>query len=245
VAFDSGGNLWVVDGFNNRVLEFIPPFANHMNASLVIGQADFVTGTSGLSSTKFNDPEHLAFDSGGNLWVADSVNNRVLEFKPPFANGMAATLVIGQPDFVSNPCLSSATGMCATFGVAFDSKGNLWVGDDGNCRALEFTPPFASNMAASLELGQAAGANQFTDSCVAAAPTQSGLSDALGLAFDSSGNLFLADFGDNRTLVFSPPFSNGMNASHVLGQADFVSFLAPAPPTATSQNSPEGVATSF
>ena len=38
-----------------------------------------------------------AFDGSGNLWVADAFNQRVLEYTPPFSNGMAASLELGQP----------------------------------------------------------------------------------------------------------------------------------------------------
>ncbi|HET7344581.1 MAG TPA: hypothetical protein VFJ05_01750 [Nitrososphaeraceae archaeon] len=43
-------------------------------------------------------PEGIALDSGGNLWIADNVNHRVLEYVPPFTNGKAANVVLGQPD---------------------------------------------------------------------------------------------------------------------------------------------------
>ena len=42
-----------------------------------------------------------------------------------------------------------------------------------------------------------------------------------GLAFDSSGNLWVSDNSNNRVLEFRPPFSMGMNASLVIGQPDF------------------------
>jgi len=253
LAFDSSGNLWVADNSNSRVVEYRPPFSNGMPATLSIGQTS--TGASAgcnqggaptattlcLPGPPGFPPSFIAFDSMGNLWVGDEGNNRALKYSPPFTTGMVASVAIGQPDFISNSCLTSATGMCGAAGVAFDHAGNLWVGDDGNCRALQFTPPFSTNMAASLELGQAAGGGQFTAQCTAAT-SQSGLSDADGLAFDSSGNLFVMDAGDNRTMVFSPPFSSGMNAAKVIGQADFISSGAAT--TAATQNLPLGVATS-
>jgi DNA-binding beta-propeller fold protein YncE len=62
------------------VLEFKSPFSNGMDASLVIGQKDFSAGTSMTTQDGFSYPYHLGFDSSGNLWVPDSINNRVLEF---------------------------------------------------------------------------------------------------------------------------------------------------------------------
>src|ERR1700722_1721605 len=81
LAFDSSGNLWVVDESNNRVLEYKAPFSTYEAASLVIGQSSFTTNAFGATSTALTAPESLAFDSSGNLWVTDTSNNRVREFK--------------------------------------------------------------------------------------------------------------------------------------------------------------------
>jgi sugar lactone lactonase YvrE len=249
LAFDSSGNLWVADNGNSRVLKYTPPFSNGMAATLAIGQASLSVSTGcnqagAPAATTLCLPNFIVFDSAGNLWVGDGGNSRALKYSPPFANGMTATVAIGQPGLISNSCLSSATGMCSAVGVVFDHAGNLWVGDDANCRVLKFTPPFSTNMAASLELGQPAGAGQLTESCTVATTTQSALFDADGLAFESNGSLFVADAGNNRTLVFSPPFISGMNAALVIGQANFTSGGLAAPAAAT-QNLPFGVATSF
>jgi sugar lactone lactonase YvrE len=230
LAFDAGGNLWVTDFGNNRVLEFKPPFATNMNASLVIGQPNFTSAAPATSNTGLAGPHYLAFDGAGNLWVADSGNNRVLEFKPPFVTGMAASLVIGQVDFASNVSATTAIGLSVPTGVVFDGGGNLWMSDTGNNRILEFKPPFATGMSASLVLGQ----GNFTSN--AAATTQNALATPFGLGFDSSGSLYVADADNNRTLVFAPPFRNNQSASLVIGQVDFTTPAAAT--TVTGQSSP-------
>ena len=50
-----------------------------------------------------------------------------------------------------------------------------------------------------------------------------GFFNPFGIGFDSSGNLGVADFGNNRTVGFAPPFSTNMNAGLVLGQPNFTS----------------------
>jgi sugar lactone lactonase YvrE len=236
-AFDSGGNLWVVDFGNSRILQYQPPFATNMNASLVIGQPNFTSGGTATTNSGLSFPYLVAFDASGDLWVTDGGNNRVLEFKPPFANGMAASLVIGQTDFVSGGAATTASGLSLPCGVAFDSAGDLWIGDIYNSRVLEFKPPFANGMSASLVLGQAS----FTAG--GASGGQSGFYWPFGIAFDSSGNLYVADYGNNRTLEFAPPFSNNQNASLVLGQTNFTSY-GPAT-TATGQSNPVAVTAAF
>ncbi len=237
LAFDGSGNLWVADFGNSRILQYKPPFAANMNASLVLGQADFTSGAGATTNSGLRGPESIAFDASGDLWVSDTYNNRVLEFEPPFANGMTANWVIGQADFVSSGTATTASGLDFPTGLALDSSGNLWIGDTDNSRVLQFNPPFASGMNASLALGQAS----FTTNT--AATTQNGLSRPFGLTFDSSGNLGVADFANNRTLGFTPPFSTNQNASLVLGQPDFTT--AAATTTATGETTPFAVSAAF
>jgi len=82
VATDSNGRLWVADTSNNRVLRFDNAAfkANGAAADGVLGQPDFTSKVSTVSVTGMNSPTGLATDSTGNLWVADTSNNRVLYF---------------------------------------------------------------------------------------------------------------------------------------------------------------------
>ena len=106
VAVDTAGNLYVADVDNNRVLEYSAPFASGMTAgepaNLVFGQGnDFTAGVcaapgfeQGPSANALCEPSGLALDSSGNLYVADTDNNRVLEYNTP----LAATNVVGSGD---------------------------------------------------------------------------------------------------------------------------------------------------
>lgn len=257
VAFDSAGNLYVADQGNNRVLQFSPPFSNGINASLVFGQSTFTSFTASSSSSGLNGPSGVAFDPSGNLWIADSVNSRILEFKPPFSSGMSASVAIGQSSISSTQgCNKGGVGntvgsvnptagtLCAAQGIIFDSYGNLWVADGANNRVLEFQAPLSTGMAATLELGHASGANAFNtyqtnDGGMGAAAGT--LWNPTGLTLDGRGNLWVADNNNNRVLEFVPPFGNGIPASQVVGQIDFTHNAHQA----ASQNSlaqPFGVA---
>jgi len=217
-AFDAAGNLWVADSYNNRVLMFKPPFSNGMAASLVIGQGDFTHNVPNTNATRLNSPGGIAFDAAGDLWIADSDINRVLMFKPPFATGMAASAVIGQPLFTDWAPGTSQTTLYDPLGLGFDASGNLWVADQGNGRVLMFKPPFTNGKAASLVIGQPdyVTGGGFT--------SQTRLNGPVGVGFDASGNLWVADLFSNRVVLFKPPFSNGMAASLVIGQEDFTHY---------------------
>ena len=226
-AFDSSGNLWVIDGSNSRLLEFTRPFSNGESASLVVGQSSFTGGCIGgftgpSTQSGLCNPSGLAFDSKGNMWVADTLNSRVLEFKTPFSNGESASRVIGQSSFTTNTCTilpPTQNGLCRPGGLAFDSSGNLWVSDSSNNRVLEFTPPFSNGQSSSLVIGQ----SSFTTATTPCTFGQSGVCGPSSVAFDSSGDLWVADFDNSRVLEFAPPFSSGEGASLVIGQPGFIS----------------------
>jgi secreted PhoX family phosphatase len=67
-----------------------------MDASVVLGEPDLNAANCSVNQNGMNQTEGLTFDQQGNLWVTDRGANRVLEFTPPFSNGMPATTVIGQ-----------------------------------------------------------------------------------------------------------------------------------------------------
>ncbi len=236
LAIDGDGDLWVSDG-SSRIMEFVPPFSNGMSASLIIGQTSLSStascnqGLAAPTASTICEAFGLTFDSSGNLWVSDTFNSRMLEFKPPFSNDMAASLEIGQPAGATafttgtiNNGGVSATSLNRQTRSAFDGDGNLWVSDTSNNRVLEYVPPFSNGMAATLELGQLSGATAFTTN--AAGTTQSGLSFPFTVSFDSSGNIYVADVTNSRVMIFDPPFSNGMEATTVLGQANFTTGTA-------------------
>jgi len=228
VTFDSSGNLWVADSAGSRVLEFNPPFSNGESASVVIGESSFTsTPFSGgpPNGTVLFTPEGIAFDSSGNLWVSDSGDNRIVEFKAPFSSGENASFVLGAPDLRTEESpgeSGTSTTLDAPAGIGFDTSGNLWVADESFYRVLEFTAPFSIGEAASVVLGQ----NNFTaktfpnePNCPPACntPTKATLNDPSAVAFDHSGNLWVADRSDSRVVEYTPPFSNGESASIILG----------------------------
>jgi sugar lactone lactonase YvrE len=252
IAFDHSGNAWVTDWYNNRVLEFTYPFSTGEAASIVLGQASFTTGGSASPPTASSmyRPIALIFDSAGDLWVADSLNNRILEFVPgtlpcsagQFCTGMPASLVLGQSTFTSNSYGTTSTTMYYPYGLTFDSSGNLWVAEFDNNRVTEFTHPFSTGEAASLVLGQSTfTASGFT-------PSATGIDEPVGIAFDHSGNLWVSQLAAYRVTEFVPgtspctsgQFCNDMPASHVIGQGSFTSVTSAT--NSTNFNAPAGLA---
>jgi len=250
ITFDSFGNLWVAEEDNNRILEF--PAANLVSGSLnfgvatvVLGQTGFTTNTPGTTQSTLNEPSFLKFSSG-NLWVTDGGNDRILEYTPPFTNGELASVVLGQPDFVTHTIVNppTATSLSSPQDLGFDSSGNLWTADGENNRILEF--PAANLVSGSLNFGVATvvlgQSSSFTTNTVnAGGLSASSLNSPLGIKFDSFGNLWAADEANNRILMY--PQANlvtGGAATVELGQTGFTTNTA-----STTQNtlaSPQGLA---
>lgn len=237
-------HIAVADSGNNRILVYNAPLTTDESASVVIGQTSFTQslanqGNQAPSAATLFSPEGLAMDPSGNLWVADSSNCRVLEFKPPFTNGMRASVVLGQPDFqttgpkefkggVCDGSSPGARGMEYPTGIAIDSQGNVWVADWAATRITEYVPPFSNGMAASVVIGQTNLDNNYDCNGVSSwapppalppAPTAATLCNPWAVAFDTQGNLWVADSGNNRVLKYLPPFSTGMAASLQFGHS--------------------------
>ena len=147
VAVDSGGNLWVVDFGNGRVLRFPNPFGQSapIQANLVLGKATFTTRAGDQSDANRSTtrlPYGIAFTQDGSVLVTDLSLNRILVFRKPsggdFQNGQSADQVIGQPDFVSSSSGNDLAHFNGPRGLALDNNDRVYVADTGNSRMLVF-----------------------------------------------------------------------------------------------------------
>ena len=216
VAFDGSGDMWVPDAGNNRILEFVPPFTDGMLDSLVLGQNSNTTGEPGTAANSLRGPREVAFDNSGDLWVADTLNNRILEFEPNFTSGMSATRVVGQSSFTSNTCVS----VCFLLGIAFDSKGDLWVTNSNDNTVLEYTSTQLQGgdfiTAPSLTIG-----GTFDWTCPSSNPWCDEFDGPVDIAFSWNRTMYVADFGNSRILGFDYPYTSGESPSVVVGQPNF------------------------
>ena len=176
----------------------------------------------------------MAIDGRGALYVPDSLNHRVLKYNNPFVNDSVADAVWGQADFsgatcnrgdLDRPtaetlCFRSLTNVLTTgftssgSGVEVDSDGSLWVADSGNHRVLRFPVSALSgsvSKVADLVLGQA----DFESAELGSAMDKLYAPSAVRIGPD--GSAYVADTGNDRVLVFKPPFVSGMEADSEFG----------------------------
>ena len=244
ITVDAAGRLYVADLSNHRVLRFdnASTLASGAAATRVLGQPDFTTGTAntgGISASTMSSPIGVYVDGAGRLWVTERDNKRITRFDNVSAksNGDPADGVLGEPNFTTNSGGLTASLVTRVYGVTGDASGRIWVADRDNNRVLRFDAAAtkANGAAADGVIGQV----DFVSNVIAR--TQSGLEGPRGIFLDASGRLYVNDEGNNRIVTYNGAASkaNGANADVVIGQADFVSAVNPASPTASSVNYPE------
>ncbi len=220
-----GQQLFVADSGANRVLIWNQiPTQNTQAADVVLGQPNFTSAPANPAATSQSMSTPVSVTSDGTrLYVTDLGNNRVLIWNHiPTANGQAADIELGQPDFVSNAsnntagiCPSTGSGSSAVYPAlcgasmsfprfALSDGKRLYVADGGNDRVLVYNSiPTANAARAQVILGQQ---DEFSnvngvDTTLIASSAQ--ISSPQALAWDGT-NLYVSDPWDLRVMVFTP-----------------------------------------
>lgn len=191
IAIDSAGNLYVADESNNEIRMITPAGVVSLFAGSPTGATGSANGTG--SAATFNAPNGIAIDAAGNLWVTDSINNVIRKITTPGA-------VVTTPYGSGTAGRNNAVGTAATFNdptaIAVDPvSGNLFVADRMNNEIREIN---VSTNAVSLFAGSSSGA-------LGSSNTGTGTFDLpSGVAFDSAGNLYVADASNNEIRMITP-----------------------------------------
>lgn len=232
--------LYVTDTGNHRILGWrnATAFGNGAPADLVIGQRNFYSTSTGGPGTTFSsgfrNPAAILVDRNGNLYVADTGNNRILRFPKPFSQTeQLPNLVIGQTNLNSNAAnagglsarsLNTSLGLVFGGTMAFDTEGNLWAADTGNHRVLRYPASALGNEVsngpnADIVLGQVDFNSQVSAGGIGTAANRikrGSFNTPSSVVFDPQGRLFIADTL-SRVLVFLPPFTTGKEAARLMG----------------------------
>jgi gliding motility-associated-like protein len=185
IAIDAVGNLYVADSKNQRIRKITPAGDVSTLAGKFIGAGD----GSGEAASFYN-PQGIAIDAAGNLYVADTFNNLIRKISPA---GDVITLAGS-----GSPGNANGTGTAASFNtpqnLTLDAAGNVYVTDLGNNLIRKITPlgdvsPYAGN-------GFPGGIN---GPALLASFNKPG-----GIVADDIGDLFVSDFGGNLIRMIDP-----------------------------------------
>jgi hypothetical protein len=110
-----------------------------MNASYVLGQANFTSAVIATTQSGMNTPRNVDYDATNNrLFVAEGQNNRVTVFNlNSIANGMNASNVLGQTLFTTATAATTQSGLDGVNDVEYvETSNRLFVCDQSNDRVL-------------------------------------------------------------------------------------------------------------
>jgi hypothetical protein len=210
VAVDAFGNLYIADYYNNRIRMVAP----NGTITTVVGNGygvGIVGGYSGdggpATSAELNNPSGVTVDASGNLYIADTLNQRIREVTP----GGTITTVAGNGSCAikdaNGKCFSGDGGPATSAellyptGLALDASGNLYIADWGNERIRKVTPDGTISTVAGNGSPSCTSSNGVATACYGGdggPATNAELSGPNGVTLDASGNLYIADYGNNR-----------------------------------------------
>lgn len=191
LAVDAQGNVFIADTSNDNVRKVSEPAGTITTA---VGNGTPGSGGDRLPATlaQLNGPSALAIDAHGNLYIADTGNNRVREV----SHGVITTVAgNGEPGSIGDGGPATKARLNAPEGLALDARGDLFILESGAVREVSHQ---TITTVARIDSGTSIAGN-------GTSTASSNLSNPGGLlAADADGNLFIADTINNRLQEISP-----------------------------------------
>ena len=197
VALDATGNFYIADYGNNRIRK-VTVSTGIITTFAGTGLAGFFGDGAAATTARFRNPEGLAFDASGNLYIADCGNNRIRVVN---TSGIINTVAGNATNvYAGDGIPATATGLNGPVGIAFDAAGNYYIADvqHHSVRVVDI----ATNL---INTAAGDGTAGYNNDCIS--PFVAQLNMPTGLAFDGLGNLFITDRNNNRVRKIAPPCS--------------------------------------
>jgi hypothetical protein len=198
VAVDALGNLYIADQVNN-VIRMVTATTGVITTVAGNGTAGYAGDGGAAISAALNQPNYVALDGAGNLYIADGLNNRIREVN-------AVTSIIttvagnGTAGYAGDGSAATSAELNNPAGVAVDAVGYLYIADSGNNRVRKVnTGGVISTLAGNGTAGYSGDGG---------AATAAELQYPTGIGLDSAGNVYIADSLNNVVRAVNPGTGN-------------------------------------
>ena len=193
LSIASNGTIYMADTANERVVKFSGD-GTGMTTVAGTGAIGFrdgclQPGTPQAVDAQLANPQSVVVNSSGTVYIADSANQRVRKVTP---DGLIATIAGPNAGFSGDGGPALSAGLSNPMGMAFDSTGAAYIADSRNNRIRKITPDGVIRSIAGD------GGPTAVDDPACFAPNDAFLQGPSAVAVDKSGNLFIADTGNNR-----------------------------------------------
>ncbi len=215
ITIDTSGNLYVADSNNHKIRKITPTGVVSTVAGSTQGFADGTNVTA-----MFNTPSGVAIDASGNLYVADSNNQKIRKITP---TGLVSTFAGSFQGYYDSTGASAQFNM--PFGITIDSADIIYVADKNNSKIRKITTAGVVSTLAGSSTGFADGIS-----------SSAKFTNPYGLSIDTAGNVFVADGGNNRIRKITP---SGVVTTFAGSTAGYIDNNG----TAAQFNTPEGIVT--
>ncbi|HEY2016729.1 MAG TPA: IPT/TIG domain-containing protein [Bryobacteraceae bacterium] len=218
LAVDGSGNIFIADPGNQRIRKV----DSKGTITTVAGTGTVGSAGDGGPGTvaRLNNPLGLAVDPAGNLYIADTGNNKIRKLA---TNGIITTVAgstFGVAGFGGDggAAVSSTTQLNAPQGVAVDSAGNIYIADQRNSRIRKVS---TSGIITTI-----AGNGRFAFAGDGGPGTSAALNFPDDLAVDAAGNVYVADYQNQVIRMLTPSAGSGGSGVPAIGAGGVVSAAA-------------------
>jgi Bacterial Ig-like domain (group 3)/NHL repeat len=188
VAVDSSGSVYIADSHNQRIRKVSGGIITTIAGT---GAAGYSGDGGAATAAQLSLPSAVTIDSNGNLYIADTNNQRIRKI-----TGTAITTIAGngEESYAGDGTTATAAALDLPTGVAVDATGNVYIADRNNQRVRMVTPAgIISTIAGS---GPASFSGGFSGD--GAPATASVLAKPTSVSVDGAGNIYIADTDNQR-----------------------------------------------